>query len=46
MHRQHEPQRPDDVRSSREQHLALRQALVHEAKLVLLEVAQTAMDEF
>ena len=43
--RQHEGQRPGDVRREPEQHLALGQRLAHEAELVELEIAQAAMDE-
>jgi hypothetical protein len=42
---QDEAHRPDDVRSRREQHLALDQGLPHEAELVVFEISQAAMDE-
>ena len=43
--RQDEAQRPDDVRRLREQHLALGERLAHEAELVVLEIAQAAVDQ-
>ena len=43
--RQHEAQRPDDVRRELQQHLALAQRLAHQAELVVLEVAQAAVDQ-
>lgn len=42
--RQHQPQRPDDVRGDAPQHLALDQGLADEAKLMVLEIAQTTVD--
>ena len=43
--RQHELQRLDDVRRQLEQHLALGQRFGDQAKLVMLEVAQPAVDQ-
>jgi len=43
--RHHEARRPDEVRGDPEQHLALGERLGDQAKLVLLEVAQPAMDQ-
>ena len=43
--RQDEAQRPDDVRRRAQQHLALDQRLAHQAELVVLEIAQTAVDQ-
>ena len=43
--RQHEAQRPDDVRRRLEQHLALDQRLAHQAEFIMLEIAQAAMDQ-
>jgi hypothetical protein len=43
--RQHEAQRPRDMRRHRPQHLALLQRLTHEAELVVLEIAQAAVDQ-
>ena len=43
--RQYETQRPDDVRRDAPQHLALLQGLAHQPELVVLEVAQPAMDQ-
>src|SRR5262249_51509528 len=43
--RQHEEERPDDVRRDAQQHLALLQRLAHQVELVLLEVAQPAVDQ-
>ena len=43
--RQHEAQRPDDVRRGIQQHLALDQRLAHQAELIMLEIAQAAVDE-
>jgi hypothetical protein len=43
--RQDEAHRPDDVRCRREQHLALDQRLTHQAELVVLEIAQAAVDQ-
>src|SRR5581483_7758524 len=42
---QHESQRPDDVRRHAEQHLTLLQRLAHEPEVVLLEIAQPAVDK-
>ena len=44
--RQHETQRPHDVRGGVEQHLPFGQRLLDQAKLVVLEVAQSAVDKF
>ena len=43
--RQHEAQRPGEVRGLGEQHLALLQRLAHQPELVMFEVAQAAMDQ-
>ena len=43
--RQHEFQRPDDVRRDAQHHLALGQRLRHQAKLVVFEVAQPAVNQ-
>ena len=43
--REHEAQRPDDVRGVAQQHLALLQRVAHEAKLALLQVPEPAVDE-
>ena len=43
--RQHEGQRPDDVRGVAKQHLALDQRLADQAELVIFEIAQPAMDQ-
>jgi hypothetical protein len=43
--RQHEFQRPDDMRREAQHHFALGQGLGHQAELVVLEVAQSAMDQ-
>ena len=43
--RKDEAQRPDDVGRRLEQALALEQGLAYEAKLVILEIAQAAMDQ-
>ena len=43
--RQHEAQRPDQVRGVAQQHLALGERLVHEPQRALLEVAQAAVDQ-
>src|SRR5664279_1689871 len=43
--RDHEIQRLDQVRRSAQQGLALREAFEHEADLVLLEIAESPMDE-
>ena len=43
--REHEFQRPDDVRRGGEEKLALGQRLLHESKLVEFEIAQTAVNE-
>ena len=45
MVRQHEAQRPDDVRRRSQQHLALGQRFAHQAEGVVLEIAQPAMDQ-
>ena len=45
MVRQHEAQRPDDVRRGAQQHFALRQRFPHQAELVILQIAQAAMDQ-
>ena len=46
MMRQDEAERLDDVRRRAEQDLALGERLVDEAEVVLLEIAQAAMDQF
>ncbi|MCW0423200.1 hypothetical protein NB713_001143 [Xanthomonas sacchari] len=43
--RQQEAERPDDVRGQPQQHLALGQGLADQGELVLLQVAQAAMDQ-
>jgi hypothetical protein len=43
--RHQEAQRADDVRRALEQHFALGQRLAHEAEMVLLQIAQAAMDQ-
>jgi hypothetical protein len=43
--RHHEAQRPHDVRRALEQHLALGKRLAHQRELVVLEVAQAAVNE-
>ena len=43
--RQHEAQRPDDVRGIAEQNRALPQGLAHEPEVAVLQVAQPAVDE-
>jgi len=45
MVRQDETQRPDDVGGEAPQHLALHQRLAHQAELVVLEIAQSTVDE-
>ena len=45
MVRQHKAQRPDDVRRDAPQHLALHQRLPHQPELVMLQIAQPAMDQ-
>ena len=45
MMREHEPERPDDVRGHGEQHLPLAQRLAHQAEGEVLQVAQPAVDE-
>ena len=44
--RQHEPQRPREMRRRREHHLAFLQRLPHQAEVVVLEVAQSTVDQF
>ena len=43
--RQHEEQRPDDMRRGREQHFAFLQRLAHQVEVEVLEIAQTAMHQ-
>ena len=43
--RQHEAHRPDDVRRGLPEHLALHQRFPHQPELVVLEIAQAAMDQ-
>ena len=43
--RQHETQRPDDVRRDAPQHLALAQRLADQTEFVVFEVTQAAMDQ-
>ena len=43
--RQHEPQRPDDVRRVREQDFPLFQGLAHEPEFVVFEIAQAPVDQ-
>ena len=42
---QHETQRIDDVRRRRPKHLAFAQGLADQPELVMLQIAQAAMDE-
>lgn len=42
---QHETQRPDDVRCLRQQHLPLRQCFTYQAKLVVLEITQSSVNQ-
>ena len=44
--RQHELQRRDDMGRGAKKHFALGQRLGHEPELVVLEIAQTAVDQF
>ncbi len=43
--RQHETQRPDDVRRHAQQHLALGERLVHQPEGGMLEIAKAAVDQ-
>ena len=43
--RKHETERPDDVGRGSQQNFALQQRLVDEAELVVLEIAQAAVDQ-
>jgi hypothetical protein len=43
--RQHEAQRPDDVRRHAEQPLALDQRLAHQAEFAIFQIAQPAVDQ-
>ena len=43
--RHHEAQRRDEMRRGAQQHLAFLQPFAHEAELVLLEIAQAAVDQ-
>src|SRR5262249_47437448 len=43
--RQHEAQRPDDVRGGCQQHLSLDQRLADQTEFIVFEIAQAAMDE-
>ena len=43
--RQHESQRPDDVRRDAPKHFALEQRLAHQPKLVIFEIAQAAVNQ-
>ncbi len=43
--RQHEQQRPDDVRRRCEQHLAFLERLAHQVEVEVLEVTQAAVHE-
>jgi hypothetical protein len=43
--RQHEAQRPDDMRRYAPQHLALLQSLAHQTEFVMLQIAQPAMHQ-
>ena len=44
--RQDETQWPDDMRGLFQQHLALAKRLADQAKLVILQIPQSAMDQF
>ena len=44
--RQHEAQRPDDMRRRFQQYLTLDQRLAHQAEFIMLEIAQPAMNQF
>ncbi len=43
--RQHETQRPDQMRRRAQQHFAFAQRLAHQAKFVMLEITQAAVNE-
>lgn len=43
--RQHEPQRPNDVRGLRQQHLALTERLTNEPESIVLKIAKAAMNQ-
>ncbi len=43
--RQHEAHRPDDVRGFGQEYLALGERFAHQAELVVLQIAQAAMDQ-
>ena len=45
MVRQHEPQRPYDMRRGAPQHLALGERFAYQAEGVMLQIAQPAMDQ-
>ncbi len=45
MMRQHETQRPDDVRGIAQQHLTLLKGVAHEPEFAVLEVAKPAMNQ-
>ncbi|MNL35345.1 hypothetical protein D3C87_1573730 [compost metagenome] len=42
---QNEAHRPDDVRCQRPEHFTLHQRFAHQAKLIMFEIAQAAVDE-
>ena len=42
---QNEAQRADEMRRDRPEHLTLHECLTNEAKFVVLQIAQAAMDE-
>src|SRR6266480_993108 len=43
--RQHEAQRPDDVRCRAQQHFPLDQSFANEAELIIFQIPQAAVDE-
>ena len=45
VERQHETQRPDQVRRRPQQHFALAERRAHQAKFAVLQIAQAAMDQ-
>ena len=45
MMREHEAQRPDDVRGVAQQHLTLLKGVAHEPEIAVLEVAKPSMNQ-
>ena len=45
IERQHEAERPDEVRRHAQQHLALAKRGVHQAERAVLQIAKPAMDQ-